>query len=121
MSGTKARHTSETARQAKAWVVFNGSTGTTGQDNVTINSSFNVSTVTDRATGRYTVNFETAMANTNYSAVGMCGNGAGSNITNTHSVMQDDVITTNSFGVKTNSTNQDADKVYVSVQFFGEQ
>ena len=117
---TRARETSENARQAKAWVVFNGSTGTQGQDNVTINSSFNVASVTDRATGRYTVNFETAMANTNYSAVGMCGNGAGSNIGNTHSVMQDDVITTNSFGVKSNTSNSDIDKVYISVQFFGD-
>ena len=45
---------------AKAWVQFTGSTGA-------INSSFNVSSITRHATGEYTVNFTTAMANANYS------------------------------------------------------
>jgi hypothetical protein len=46
---------------AKAWVSFNG-TGT-----VAINGSFNVSSITDNGTGNYTINFTTAMPNTNYS------------------------------------------------------
>ena len=46
----------------KAWVNFDG-TGT-----VAIRSSFNVSSITDNGTGDYTVNFTTAMPNTNYSA-----------------------------------------------------
>ena len=45
---------------AKAWVNFNG------QGTVAINSSFNVSYITDNGTGDYTVNFTTAFANTNY-------------------------------------------------------
>jgi hypothetical protein len=53
---------------AKAWVNFNG-TGT-----VAIRGSFNVSSITDNGTGNYTVNFTTAMPNTNYSAVGTSGN-----------------------------------------------
>ena len=51
------------ARIAKAWVNFNGS-GT-----VAIRDSYNVSSITDNSTGNYTVNFSTAMANANYSAV----------------------------------------------------
>jgi len=47
---------------AKAWVNFNG-TGT-----VAIRDSFNVSSITDNGTGRYTVNFTTAMPNVNYGA-----------------------------------------------------
>jgi len=47
---------------AKAWVNFNG-TGT-----VAIRDSFNVSSITDNGTGRYTVNFTTAMPNANYGA-----------------------------------------------------
>lgn len=47
----------------RAWVNFNG-TGT-----VAIRSSFNVSSITDNGTGRYTVNFTTAMPNTNYAAI----------------------------------------------------
>lgn len=48
---------------AKAWVNFNG-TGT-----VAIRASFNVTSITDNATGDYTINFTTAMPDANYSAV----------------------------------------------------
>ncbi len=51
------------ARVAKAWVNFNGS-GT-----VAIRDSYNVGSITDNGTGIYTVNFSTAMTDTNYSAV----------------------------------------------------
>ena len=44
---------------AKAWLNYNGATQT-------INSSFNVSSVTRNSTGYYTVNFTTAMPNANY-------------------------------------------------------
>jgi hypothetical protein len=44
---------------AKAWVNYAGSSGTR-------NSSYNVSSVTRSATGRWTVNFTTAFANTSY-------------------------------------------------------
>jgi hypothetical protein len=47
---------------AKAWVNFNG-TGT-----VAIRGSYNVSSITDNGTGRYTVNFTNALANANYGA-----------------------------------------------------
>jgi hypothetical protein len=47
----------------KAWVNFNG-VGT-----VAIRSSYNVSSITDNGTGLFTVNFTTAMPNTNYAAV----------------------------------------------------
>lgn len=48
---------------ARAWVNFNG-TGT-----VAIRASGNVTSITDNGTGDYTVNFTTAMADANYSAV----------------------------------------------------
>lgn len=44
---------------AKAWVNFNGSTAA-------INGSFNVSSITRNGTGDYTVNYTTAMPNSNY-------------------------------------------------------
>lgn len=50
---------------AKAWLVYNGSTNT-------ILASHNVSSVTDNATGDYTVNFTTAFSSGNYAVVGMC-------------------------------------------------
>ena len=61
---------------AKAWVNFNG-TGT-----VAIRASYNVSSITDNFPGNYTVNFTTAMSDTNYSAlvvVGRTGDVSGSN------------------------------------------
>ena len=48
---------------AKAWVNFNG-TGT-----VAIRAAGNVSSITDNGTGNYTVNFTTAMPDTNYCIV----------------------------------------------------
>ena len=55
----------QTGQQAcKAWVNFNG-TGT-----VAIRDAYNVSSITDNGTGNYTVNFTTAMADTNYSVSG---------------------------------------------------
>lgn len=48
---------------ATAWVNFNG-TGT-----VAIRDSYNVSSITDNGVGDYTVNFQTALANVNYSCV----------------------------------------------------
>ena len=53
---------------AKAWVNFDGYTGST----TTIRNSFNVSSVTYVSTGTYTVNFTTAMANANYVPTGIC-------------------------------------------------
>ena len=53
----------------RAWVNFNG-TGTPA-----IRASFNVSSITDVATGRYTLNFTTAVSDANYSAVGSAGQG----------------------------------------------
>lgn len=47
----------------RAWVKFVGSTAV-------ISSSFNVSSITRNATGNYTVNYTTALSNSNYSLVG---------------------------------------------------
>ena len=45
----------------KAWVNYNGQTNT-------INGNFNVSSITDNATGDYTVNYTNNMNNVNYTA-----------------------------------------------------
>ena len=54
----------------RAWVNFNG-TGT-----VAIRASGNVTSITDNGTGDYTVNFTTAMTDTNFSTVGTTGSPA---------------------------------------------
>ena len=50
--------------RAKAWVNFDGTSGSigTGRDN------FNVGSITDNGTGDYTVTFSTAMPSANYAA-----------------------------------------------------
>ncbi len=58
------------ARIAKAWVHFNGS-GT-----VAINDSYNTSSITDRGTGLYRVNFSAAMSSTSYTASGTVSTGS---------------------------------------------
>jgi hypothetical protein len=51
----------------KAWVNWNGSTGS-------INSAFNVGSITKNGTGDYTLNFTTTLANANYAvALGQVG------------------------------------------------
>ena len=56
--------------RAKAWINFDG-TGT-----IAIRDSFNVSSITDDDTGRYTITFTNAFANTNYCPV-MYNNASG--------------------------------------------
>jgi len=56
----------------RAWVNFDG-TGT-----VSINGSGNVSSITDNGTGNYTLNFTTAMPDSNYSAAFAHKSGGGS-------------------------------------------
>jgi hypothetical protein len=48
----------------RAWVVFNGN------NPASITGSFNVSSVTRTSTGAYTINFTTAMPDTNYGVLG---------------------------------------------------
>ena len=52
--------------RAKAWVHFDGTTGTLNQADVTMQSSFNVTSITDAGDGEYTIDLTNAMANTNY-------------------------------------------------------
>jgi hypothetical protein len=52
------------AQLCKAWVNFDGTTAT-------IRDSFNVSSVVRTSTGKYTINFTTAMSNANYTVVSL--------------------------------------------------
>lgn len=65
----------ETAYGCRAWVAFNG-TGTPA-----ILASGNVTSITDNGVGNFTINFTTAMPNTNYAVSGISGSlGAGNAI-----------------------------------------
>ena len=56
----------ENGKMCRAYVQFDGGTGTPGQPDVTISSSFNVSSVTDNNTGDYTITFTNSMVDANY-------------------------------------------------------
>jgi len=63
-SGGNASTSEQIAQgRAKAWVNFNGS-GT-----VAIRDSFNVSSITDHATGQYAATYASAMSDANYAAL----------------------------------------------------
>ena len=62
---TTVATTNLTNGSAKVWVNYY-------QNNNTVDDSFNVSSVSDDATGLFTVNFTTSFSNANYAPVGMC-------------------------------------------------
>ena len=93
---------------AKAWVYFDGNTGT-------ITSSFNVSSVTRSAVGDYTINFTTAFTDANYSMSGSAGRPSfaypcfvGPSETGTHSTTACQIYVVNSADGKTDSVRTSA-------------
>ena len=101
-----------TESPVKAWVNFNG-TGT-----VAIRDSMNVSSITDNGVGNYTVNFSTAMPDTNYSAVGSCSIGSPDTyplvvMVNTN-ISSNASPTTTQFRVTTRISNTQRDATWVN-------
>ena len=104
-----------TAYGIRAWVSFNG-TGT-----VAILNSGNVSSITDNAVGKYTVNFTTAMPDDDYSVSGTAQDTTSGSGTSAPSVtMKDDTssITTSALIIDVVTGNGAAfmDSTFVSVQ-----
>ena len=83
-----------TARIAKAWVNFNGTS------TVAIRASYKVSSITAEGPGKYAVNFSTAMSDNDYSVVSDgrydTGDSAGSSIC----TVRREALTTSKFGVR---------------------
>ena len=102
----------------RAWVNFNGTTGSgTGQSDMTINASGNVSSITDNGTGDYTINLTTAMPDINYSVAGTC---VGSTVTAyyAHIVSSGIAVTTSTFRIRTlhnNSNLYDQNRISIAV------
>lgn len=97
---------------AKAWVNFNA------YGTLSIRSSYNVSSITKNATGDYSINFATPMADANYTAAGMQGGNTGgamrfpdSGTTMTTALVRVQTVPWNGAGL--------IDEPYVSVQVFG--
>ena len=98
-----------TAYGCRAWVNFNG-TGT-----VAIRGSGNVTSITDNGTGDYTVNFTTAMPDTNYALVSNANdNGVSRSTTN----LALPTTTTARITLTANGSNTSQDASTVSVAVF---
>ena len=86
----------------KSWVNFDGTaSGATARD------SFNVSGMTDNATGDYTAAFSNSMANANYSAMVACGDTGGTKSTRDEEIL---AIATGSVRLHIFHTNDEADR-----------
>tara|TARA_R100000353_G_C6429473_1_gene175483 strand:+ start:58 stop:444 length:387 start_codon:yes stop_codon:yes gene_type:complete len=97
----------------RAWVSFDGFTQSKRDD-------FNVSTITDVATGRYRINFTNALPNANYCAVAMVGNFESTTTANT-SVNTDGTRSTTQFAIRVVSGDANtADKRDINLAFFAE-
>lgn len=110
--------TNEQKQIAKAWVNFNGTLSTP----ITPSSSYNVSSVTKNATGDYTVNFTTAMADANYSLSGMtnCYFGSSIGLAPENSATTVTAKTTSGFRVITRNYGTSAtDMSDISISVFG--
>lgn len=115
LAGTQSVPVATVAQgSAKAWVNFNG-TGT-----VSIQASFNVSSITDNGTGTYTVNFTTAMPDANYIVVGTANQAPGTNrclvISGSFSVAR--TVSTAFMAVVDTATNAGIDNSEVCLSIF---
>ena len=72
-AGNSTTMTNAIQGSAKAWVLFNGVSGS-----VAIRASYNVSSVTRNSTGNYTTNFTNTLTDANYTLSGSA-EGSGSN------------------------------------------
>ena len=116
MSGTRARHISETARQAKAYASIDLNGGVGGIPSL-IGSNLNVSSLTDGTAGSCTVNLETAMSDTYYAVV--CATREIDGITNTFTVVSRN-HTTSTFLLVNSKYNNATTDLQISFVVFGD-
>ena len=98
---------------AKAWVQFDGTSGT-------IRASYNVASVTRNSTGDYTINFTSAMANANYAFVGTCALNITGDRNTVVAAPYNQAPTTSALRIATTggATSSLLDMLYVSVVIF---
>jgi hypothetical protein len=113
-AGATVPTTTVISGSAKAWVNFNGQSGS-----VAIRGSFNVSSITYNTTGDYTVNFINALADANYSVSGMAAYTNTVSDTPFYVSGPHGTITATQFRFRTCYTYVNvADCLYVMVSFF---
>ena len=103
------------SRIAKAWINLDSTQAAASM----IRESYNVSSMTDTATGRYTINFSTALSNANFCFAGSAGNNTGTT-TNGRDVTNDGTRTTSALPIRVTRDNDVAvEDSYVGVIVFG--
>ena len=108
--------------RAKAWVNFDGTFGTSPftEANGGIRNAFNVSSISDHGTGRYTITFASAMPNDNYCVTSQAGNFERTTTSNT-GVSSDGTRSTTQFRIRvTSGSSNTADKEDINVAFFND-
>lgn len=98
---------------AAAWVNFDGTLSGT----ITPRASFNVTNITKNGTGDYTLNFTTAMPNTNYVTVAMCSTDS-SAPTFVNMQGTTGAVTTSSVRIQTNTTVGSVNRTTITVAIF---
>ena len=112
----------EKGRLAKAYVNFDGGFGTSPFTiaNGGIRTSYNVTSVTDTAKGRYTINFVSGtFTNINYIAAGIAGN-YNATTTNVFGIMPDGTRTVTAFPIRVRGGGETADKADINLVFFAD-
>jgi hypothetical protein len=101
---------------AKAWVNFDG-TGTPA-----VTNSFNVSSITDLATGRFTINVTSAFADATYAITTQATKDAGNTSQRTYGYCNGDTITAAAIDIRMQAVTDNSfqDETYTYVVFHGD-
>ncbi len=116
-SGIPSWQNKSSTGDIKGWVNFNG-TGT-----ISINDSFNVSSIVDNGVGTYTINWDIDFTNTDYCWVGSArdqdgtGGGSGRNVY----AFNTDIKTVGSLQVRTSESSNLLDSPEVNIMAIGDQ
>jgi hypothetical protein len=102
-------------RACQAWLNMNG-TGTAAI--VDSGGIKGVSSITDHATGEYSMTFATAMSNSTYTWQGTCGLAATTNVSRTMSAQS--ALSTTTFRFQTDYSGVHSDQDVVMIQVFGD-
>ncbi len=98
--------------RAKAWINFSG------DDTPTSRESYNVSSITDNATGNYTLNFTNAMSTANFAFAVAVGDGNHTSTTRSMSYMSSSTTSLQVLAESSNGTN--SDESHICVVVFGD-
>lgn len=98
--------------RAKAWVNFDG------ENTPTAREAYNVSSITDNATGNYTLNFTNAMSSADFAYTFASGDGNHSSATRALNFMSSTTTSLQILSESSNGTN--SDESHICIVVFGD-